>query len=453
MIEPLKKQLVLVPLTDIKVNERARADYGDLNELIESIKTNGLIHPIAVMKNPDNLGYTLLAGGRRYAAFLTLQATNPENYKDIPCYAYPYMDNDLDIKTIELVENLHRKDMSFVEEVKLTEAIHNLQVARYGKAERSSAGHSIRDTATMLGRSHVSVAKDIELAEAIVDLPELGKCKNKSEALKELAKTKELMIKAEMAHRHSISVSQTTEQQVLQAICNSYKIKDVIMGLKEIPDGSVDFIELDPPYNIELRKTLELTTEQKVALMDKPIDETSYISFISAVLNECHRVLRKTGWIIMWYSMEPWHTPLYNAIKATGFEGTGTPALWIKNNGNTRTPNIHLRNYFEPFFYARKSDAMIALPGSPNIFQFPMIPGKDKEHPNEKPIELYMSILRTFAFQNAYVVSAFAGSGNCLLAASNLGMRSIGFDSYGETYKNNFVNTVMASVPGRYTSY
>jgi len=134
----------------------------------------------------------------------------------------------------------------------------------------------------------------------------------------------------------------------------------------------------------------------------------------------------------------------------TGFEGTRVPLLWIKNNGNTRTPNIHLRNYFEPALYVRKGDAMIAKPGSRNIFTFPIIP--DKIHPNEKPVEMYMDILSVFCTPGSKVLSTFAGSGNCLLAAANLDMPAIGIDIDGDNRKQ-FIARVHRGLPGEYSSY
>lgn len=51
---------MLVDIDKIVVGDRIRKDFGDLTDLTESIKKNGLIHPIAINKN-----YELLAGERR----------------------------------------------------------------------------------------------------------------------------------------------------------------------------------------------------------------------------------------------------------------------------------------------------------------------------------------------------------------------------------------------------
>ena len=51
---------MLIDIDKIVVGDRIRKDFGDLTDLTESIKKNGLIHPIAINKN-----YELLAGERR----------------------------------------------------------------------------------------------------------------------------------------------------------------------------------------------------------------------------------------------------------------------------------------------------------------------------------------------------------------------------------------------------
>ena len=46
----------------------------------------------------------------------------------------------------------------------------------------------------------------------------------------------------------------------------------------------------------------------------------------------------------------------------------------------------------------------------------------------------------------------FLGSGNTLLAASNLGNTCFGYD-LSEEYKNSYLKRVMEGEPGRYKSY
>ena len=59
-----------VPISNIKYEDkfRFRKDLGDLGPLIESIKRQGLIHPIVITE--DN---QLICGRRRLAAYMQLE--------------------------------------------------------------------------------------------------------------------------------------------------------------------------------------------------------------------------------------------------------------------------------------------------------------------------------------------------------------------------------------------
>ena len=75
--------LANISISDIHIGERFRKDYGDMAQFKHSIKTKGLITPIAVgltdklkMEGLDSTKpYTLLAGGRRTQACIELKHT------------------------------------------------------------------------------------------------------------------------------------------------------------------------------------------------------------------------------------------------------------------------------------------------------------------------------------------------------------------------------------------
>jgi site-specific DNA-methyltransferase (adenine-specific) len=73
--------------------------------------------------------------------------------------------------------------------------------------------------------------------------------------------------------------------------------EDCLLGMKKIDDGAVDVILTDPPY-------LYLKGQK----LDRPFDETAFF-------NECKRVLKKDGFIVMFgrgTSFYRWNTMLAN---------------------------------------------------------------------------------------------------------------------------------------------
>ena len=73
-----------IPLDEID-GERDSREISDLKDLIENIKSLGLLQPITVYQKPDTKKYVLLAGQRRFNAFVELNKKHPgEGWDKIP---------------------------------------------------------------------------------------------------------------------------------------------------------------------------------------------------------------------------------------------------------------------------------------------------------------------------------------------------------------------------------
>ncbi|KKL05391.1 hypothetical protein LCGC14_2606530, partial [marine sediment metagenome] len=67
-----------IKIKDIKIGKRVREDFGDIKELSNNIKQNGMIVPIVIDKNNK-----LVDGERRIKAYKLLKK------KEIECTFYP----------------------------------------------------------------------------------------------------------------------------------------------------------------------------------------------------------------------------------------------------------------------------------------------------------------------------------------------------------------------------
>jgi len=94
---------MLVEIGKIQVKERIRKDYGNIEELANDIKENGLINPPVV--TPE---YELIAGERRLKALKYL------NYKQIEVRVMSVKDYRHQLN-LEISENENRKDFTFSE--------------------------------------------------------------------------------------------------------------------------------------------------------------------------------------------------------------------------------------------------------------------------------------------------------------------------------------------------
>jgi ParB family chromosome partitioning protein len=103
-----KQQLLEIPINEIHAKENYRKTFKDasLKELAQSIKENGVLEPIIV--RPNNTGYEIIAGERRYrASKMAGVVTIPAVVREIA---------DADILKIQIIENVQREGVQFMEE-------------------------------------------------------------------------------------------------------------------------------------------------------------------------------------------------------------------------------------------------------------------------------------------------------------------------------------------------
>ena len=107
----------LIPLDQIDPNPRQpRSELGDIKELMDSIKTKGVLEPILVRAKGGR--FEIIAGERRYLASKNL------GFEKIPCLEMDV--NDQEAMEISLIENLQRKDLDIFEEADGLKALANL---------------------------------------------------------------------------------------------------------------------------------------------------------------------------------------------------------------------------------------------------------------------------------------------------------------------------------------
>lgn len=120
---------MLVEIEKIKVNNRIRKDFGNIDELANDIKENGLINPPVV--SPE---MQLLAGERR------LRACQQLGWKQIEVRVMTVRDAEHQLN-IEINENENRKDFTFSEKLEWARRLERIE--RVKAEERMKAGKKI----------------------------------------------------------------------------------------------------------------------------------------------------------------------------------------------------------------------------------------------------------------------------------------------------------------------
>lgn len=97
----------MIALEKIDPNpHQARSELGNMQELMDSIKSKGVLEPILVRSKADR--FQIIAGERRYIASKNI------GIKEIPCIEMDVQENEA--MEIALIENLQRKDLDLFEE-------------------------------------------------------------------------------------------------------------------------------------------------------------------------------------------------------------------------------------------------------------------------------------------------------------------------------------------------
>lgn len=136
-------RIVELGMTKIVLNPdqpRKSVDPVRLQELADSIATNGLIHPVTV-KRADADQYMIIAGERRYRAFALLERAS-----------IPAIISEGSTDELALIENIQREDLTPIDEY---QAIGRLM---------DKHGYSQGDAATALGKSRTSINELMSLA-------------------------------------------------------------------------------------------------------------------------------------------------------------------------------------------------------------------------------------------------------------------------------------------------
>ncbi|MGE5342783.1 MAG: ParB/RepB/Spo0J family partition protein [Candidatus Omnitrophota bacterium] len=142
-----------IPIDKIIVNVfQPRKDFGDLNEMADSIKEKGILEPILI--RPKNGKFEIIAGERRY------RAAQLAGLSEVPCIEHDIADNEA--LEISIIENIQRKDLNVYEQAFSLKSFSEIY------------GYTHEEIAQKIGKSRVTVT---ELTR-ITDLPKeiLDRC-------------------------------------------------------------------------------------------------------------------------------------------------------------------------------------------------------------------------------------------------------------------------------------
>lgn len=139
-------KIVMLPIEKLEHHpENPRKNIGDITELTESIKVNGILQNLTVVPKSDEADkYLIVIGNRRY------EAAQGAGLQFLPCVISD-MDHTKQLETM-LIENINRSDLTPIEQAK-------------GFEQLTLAGFSPEDIASKTGFSESTVRRRLKLTE------------------------------------------------------------------------------------------------------------------------------------------------------------------------------------------------------------------------------------------------------------------------------------------------
>ena len=224
---------------------------------------------------------------------------------------------------------------------------------------------------------------------------------------------------------------------------------DCIEVMRTLPDGCVDLVFADPPYNLQLAHDLHRPEGGKVAAVDDDWDKFSsfaaYDAFCRDWLAEARRILKPDGAI---WTIGSYHNVfrLGTAMQDAGF-WILNDIVWRKANPMPNFKGTRFTNAHETLIWASKSEksrycfnyhAMKAMNDEVQMrsdWLFPICTGGErlkvdgvKAHPTQKPEALLYRVLLACTQPGDIVLDPFFGTGTTGAVAKLLGRRWIGIE-------------------------
>ena len=215
--------------------------------------------------------------------------------------------------------------------------------------------------------------------------------------------------------------------------------KDCIEGLKELDDNSVNCIVTSPPYNKKglLGKTKlgnqiwgKFNIDYNTYGDDMPEEE--YQSWMVALLNECHRVIKPDGSIFFNHKPRRYKNRSYLPTDFIQHSNAELYQLIIWDRRNS--PNIRndvLVPCTEHIYWLCKDKPKVFRDSIQPEYKtevWNITPERQKKHPAPFPEQLVRNCIQLTTEEGDLVLDPFMGSGTTAIVSQHLNRKWMGFE-------------------------
>lgn len=445
--------------TLIKDPNHPRKESGNLETLITSLRHDGLMNPITVVKVADDK-YHVVDGWRR------VEAAKAMDMKQIFCLVHENL-KDADAAHKSYVLNNERDQLNEIE------------IAQHIKKMKVAFGYSHTDLEIMGYGSKATISKQLGL----LDLPDETKdqiasgqlTKAHGESLLKLGdpekikKTTKLAVENDwtakktkaMVEKHLRAGRKAAKKNILPEKVSDQEVPGVYFkdakNMSELPDDCVGGIITSPPYNVEKE-------------YEKGVSFSEHLENIEAVMAECARVLVPGGTMCInvtdilnfrgvkgknsFSQIQPM-AHIYQKMLRKHDVYLRDQLVWVKdrkpysaNPAFSYSEDIKHADYriiarHEPVLIFRKKGERptpsedIVLKSrlsreewkmyTPSIWEINHVRNGD-DHPARFPEELVSRFIKMYSYVGETVLDPFLGSGTTIKVARELGREGVGYE-------------------------
>lgn len=455
---PITDHFALASCTAIKIlrGERQRREL-DFDDLLASIKRNGVLVPIILRKNPDpEPPFILIAGERRLAASLHL------GLESIPYRLFEDLD-PLEHEIVELEENVKREDLEWQDKVRTYGLLHDAY-------KRREPEWTLGETAEMLSISSAHLSKFYLIWGSFGDptvlacgtyneaynlilrrerrasasaLEELLAPTEEKEDAKELDATDDFQTHSNSSDADGIdsnaagirtSAPRSPPSPPLPVV----QCLDFIEWAKDYSGPRFNLIHCDFPYGIGLfssngkRAGAERSQMGHDDSTEYPDTPELYQSLVLALCENLERIASQSAHLMFWFSnkweIESWTRDAFRRL-APSVRFARFPLIWHKtdNAGIASAPTYEPRHVYETCLLGIRGNRSIVRVVS-DVYGAPS-ERSERTHVSQKPIGMLKHFMGMLVDEHTRLLDPTCGSGSALIAADALGAKAVvGFE-------------------------
>lgn len=457
--------VTILPVSEIQIAEDRQRKFFDevkLQELADSILHKaGLYHPVTVSKQEN--GYWLMAGERRTRVIRDYikepYIFNGKKVKPghIPCVILESL-TEIEQEEVQLYENAARENLSWQEKAEAIAKLHKMKVKQdpswsMRKTARELSADPSKDPSAKQ-RQEVNAALFLE---KYMDRPEVAKAKTISEAVKRASVIAEETMLKQYVKQQQLDPSAPLVQLLATPPLTASKEPDfditnmalpplppepaiapsslgeLIEGssleiLPTLPDNTYNIVLTDPPYGIGVAGFGDRTYRTR------DYSEDGYEKLHLDVITELTRVCHADAHVYMFCDID-FFGELKEIFSVQGWRVRRQPLIWAKSRSFiTEGAATGFARSFEIILFAQRGNRVHGQTIA-DVLDCASVRGEAKKHPDQKPVALLKTLLRTSSIPGDKVLDPFAGSGSIFEAAYGLGVHVTGIElsaSYAE---------------------